>query len=72
MPYGCFVEFLPGKEGLLHISEISWTRLESVEAAGLKEGDTIEVKLLDVDPKSGKFKLSHKVLVPRPHDQEKK
>jgi len=72
MPYGCFVEFLPGKEGLLHISEISWTRLETVEAAGLKEGDTIEVKLLDVDPKSGKFKLSHKVLVPRPHDQEKK
>jgi polyribonucleotide nucleotidyltransferase len=71
MPYGCFVEFLPGKEGLLHISEISWTRLETVEAAGLKEGDTIDVKLLDVDPKSGKFKLSHKVLVPRPHDQQK-
>jgi polyribonucleotide nucleotidyltransferase len=68
MPYGCFVEFLPGKEGLLHISEISWTRLETVEAAGLKEGDTIDVKLLDVDPKSGKFKLSHKVLTPRPHE----
>jgi polyribonucleotide nucleotidyltransferase len=68
MPYGAFVEFLPGKEGLLHISEISWTRLESVEAAGLKEGDAIDVKLLDVDPKSGKFKLSHKVLTPRPHE----
>jgi len=70
MPYGCFVEFLPGKEGLLHISEISWQRLETVEEAGLKEGDAIDVKLLDVDPKSGKFKLSHKVLTPRPHDQK--
>jgi len=70
MPYGCFVEFLPGKEGLLHISEISWKRLESVEEAGIKEGDAIDVKLLDVDPKSGKFKLSHKVLTPRPHDDK--
>ncbi len=66
MPYGAFVEFLPGKEGLLHISEISWNRIEDMEHAGLKEGDTISVKLLDIDKKSGKFKLSHKVLTERP------
>jgi polyribonucleotide nucleotidyltransferase len=66
MPYGAFVEFLPGKDGLLHISEIDWKRLETVEEAGLKEGDEIEVKLLDIDPKTGKFKLSHKALLPRP------
>ncbi|MBR6589613.1 MAG: polyribonucleotide nucleotidyltransferase, partial [Bacteroidaceae bacterium] len=61
MPYGCFVEFLPGKDGLLHISEIDWKRLETVEEAGIKEGDDIEVKLLDIDPKTGKFKLSRRV-----------
>ena len=72
MPYGAFVEFLPGKDGLLHISEIAWKRLETVEEAGLKEGDEIEVKLLDIDPKTGKFKLSRKVLLPRPEKQEKK
>ncbi|MCD7899645.1 MAG: polyribonucleotide nucleotidyltransferase [Bacteroides sp.] len=66
MPYGAFVEFLPGKDGLLHISEIDWKRLENVEEAGIKEGDEIEVKLLDIDPKTGKFKLSRKVLFPRP------
>ena len=66
MPYGAFVEFLPGKDGLLHISEIDWKRLETVEEAGIKEGDEIEVKLLEVDPKTGKFKLSRKVLMPRP------
>lgn len=66
MPYGAFVEFLPGKDGLLHISEIDWKRLENVEEAGIKEGDEIEVKLLDVDPKTGKFKLSRKVLLPKP------
>ena len=71
MPYGAFVEFLPGKDGLLHISEIDWKRLETVEEAGLKEGDTIEVKLLDIDPKSGKFKLSRKVLLPRPDRPER-
>jgi polyribonucleotide nucleotidyltransferase len=71
MPYGAFVEFMPGKEGLLHISEIAWKRLESVEEAGLKEGDEIEVKLLDIDPKTGKFKLSRKVLLPRPERTEK-
>ena len=66
MPYGAFVEFMPGKEGLLHISEISWARIEDMEKAGLKEGDHIDVKLLEIDKKTGKFKLSHKVLTPRP------
>ncbi len=66
MPYGAFVEFLPGKDGLLHISEIDWKRLETVEEAGIKEGDEIEVKLIDIHPKTGKFKLSRKVLLPRP------
>jgi len=70
MPYGAFVEFLPGKDGLLHISEIDWKRLETVEEAGYKEGDTIEVKLLDIDPKTGKFKLSRKALLPRPERME--
>ncbi len=66
MPYGCFVEILPGKDGLLHISEIDWKRLETVEEAGLKEGDKINVKLLEIDPKTGKYKLSHRVLIPKP------
>ena len=66
MPYGCFVEFMPGKDGLLHISEIDWKRLETVEEAGIKEGDKISVKLLEIDPKTGKFKLSHRVLVEKP------
>ena len=69
--FGAFVEFLPGKDGLLHISEIDWKRLETVEEAGIKEGDEIEVKLLDIDPKTGKFKLSRKVLLPRPERQER-
>lgn len=72
MPYGCFVEFLPGKEGLLHISEIDWKRIETMEDAGIKEGDMIEVKLLDIDSKTGKFKLSRKALLPRPPKEEKK
>jgi polyribonucleotide nucleotidyltransferase len=71
MPYGCFVEFLPGKEGLLHISEIDWKRIETMEASGIKENDMIEVKLLDVDAKTGKFKLSRKALLPRPPREEK-
>ena len=66
MPYGAFIEFLPGKDGLLHISEMDWKRLETVEETGIKEGDEIEVKLIDVDQKTGKFKLSRKVLFPRP------
>ncbi len=68
MPYGLFCEFLPGKDGLLHISEIDWKRLEKVEDAGIQEGDKIEVKLIDIDPRTGKFKLSRKVLLPRPED----
>lgn len=72
MPYGCFVEFLPGKEGLLHISEIDWKRIETMDEAGLKEGDMIEIKLLDIDNKTGKFKLSRKALLPRPPKEEKK
>ena len=66
MPYGCFVEIMPGKEGLLHISEIAWKRLETVEEAGIKEGDHIQVKLLEIDSKTGKYKLSHRVLVEKP------
>lgn len=61
MPYGAFVEFLPGKQGLLHISEISWTRVEKVEDF-LKEGDSIKVKIVEIDKKTGKFRLSRKVL----------
>ena len=68
MPYGCFVEIMPGKDGLLHISEIDWKRLETVEEAGIKEGDHIQVKLLEIDPKTGKYKLSHRVLIEKPAD----
>ncbi len=63
--FGAFVEFLPGKQGLLHISEIMWKRLESMEGV-LNEGDKVKVKIVGVDPKSGKFKLSRKALIPRP------
>ncbi len=70
MPYGAFCEFLPGKDGLLHISEIDWKRLEKVEDAGIKEGDKVQVKLIDIDPKTGKFKLSRRVLMPRPPKAE--
>ena len=66
MPYGCFVEILPGKDGLLHISEIDWKRLETVEEAGIKEGDKIKVKLMEIDPKTGKYKLSHRILMEKP------
>ena len=72
MPYGCFVEIMPGKDGLLHISEIDWKRLETVEEAGLHEGDTITVKLVDIDPKTGKFKLSHRALIPKPEGYEER
>jgi polyribonucleotide nucleotidyltransferase len=65
VPFGMFVEILPGKEGLLHISEIEWKRLETVEESGLKVGDQVEVKLLDLDKKTGKLKLSRKALLPR-------
>ena len=72
MPYGCFVEFMPGKEGLLHISEIAWKRLETVEEAGIKEGDKIKVKLLEIDEKTGKFRLSHRVLEEKPEGWEER
>ena len=72
MPYGCFVEILPGKDGLLHISEIDWKRLETVEEAGIKEGDKIKVKLLEIDPKTGKYKLSHRVLIEKPADYQER
>ena len=72
MPYGCFVEILPGKDGLLHISEIDWKRLETVEEAGIKEGDKIQVKLLEIDDKTGKYKLSHKVLIEKPEGYEER
>lgn len=65
MPYGAFVEFMPGKQGLLHISEVTWSRLENLDGV-LSEGDSIKVKLLEVDPKTGKYKLSRKVLMPKP------
>jgi polyribonucleotide nucleotidyltransferase len=65
MPYGAFVEFLPGKQGLLHISEVSWKRLETMEGV-LNEGDMVKVKLIGMDHKTGKFKLSRKVLMPKP------
>ncbi|KIC93919.1 polyribonucleotide nucleotidyltransferase [Flavihumibacter solisilvae] len=68
-PYGAFVEFLPGKQGLLHISEVSWKRLETLEGV-LKEGDVVKVKLTGTDPKSGKFKLSRKILLPKPEGQQ--
>ncbi|MFW6043927.1 MAG: polyribonucleotide nucleotidyltransferase [Marinilabiliaceae bacterium] len=65
VPFGAFIEILPGKDGLLHISEIEWRRLEKVEDV-LSEGETVDVKLIDVDQRSGKLKLSRKVLLPRP------
>ena len=65
MPFGAFVEFIPGKQGLVHISEVSWKRLETLEGV-LNEGDVIKVKLIGTDPKSGKFKLSRKILLPKP------
>jgi len=72
MPYGCFVEIMPGKDGLLHISEINWNRLNTVEDAGLHEGDKIKVKLMEIDPKTGKYKLSHRVLEPKPESYQER
>jgi len=65
MPYGAFVEFMPGKQGLLHISEVSWKRLENLDGV-LNEGDNIRIKLVGLDPKTGKFRLSRKVLMEKP------
>jgi polyribonucleotide nucleotidyltransferase len=67
--FGAFVEILPNKDGLLHISEIDWKKVQKVEDV-LKEGDEVEVKLIDIDPKTGKLRLSRKVLLPRPPKQE--
>ena len=66
--FGAFVEFLPKKEGLLHISEISWKRLDTMEGI-FNEGDKVKVKLMEVDPRTGKFKLSRKALMPKPEQQ---
>ncbi|MBR5335463.1 MAG: polyribonucleotide nucleotidyltransferase [Bacteroidaceae bacterium] len=72
MPYGAFVEFMPGKDGLLHISEIDWKRFETMEETGINEGDKLQVKLLEIDPKTGKFKLSRKVLLEKPEGYEER
>ena len=66
LAFGAFVEFMPGKDGLLHISEISWDRVETMETSGIKEGDELTVKLIEIDKKTGKFRLSMKALQPRP------
>jgi len=65
MPFGAFIEFMPGKEGLLHISEIKWDRLENMDGV-LEVGEEVKIKLIDIDKKTGKFRLSRKVLLPRP------
>jgi polyribonucleotide nucleotidyltransferase len=70
MPYGAFVEILPGKEGLLHISEVEHRRLESLQGI-LKEGDPVKVKLIEVDRKTGKLRLSRKALLPKPEKKHK-
>ena len=72
MPYGAFVEFMPGKDGLLHISEIDWKRFETMEEAGINEGDKLQVKLLEIDQKTGKFKLSRKALIEKPEGYEER
>ncbi|MCC8119969.1 MAG: polyribonucleotide nucleotidyltransferase [Bacteroidales bacterium] len=66
MEFGAFVEFMPHREGLLHISEIAWERLDSMEVSGLKEGDEIDVKLIEIDKKTGKYRLSMRALLPKP------
>ena len=72
MPYGCFVEFMPGREGLLHISEMDWKRIETVEETGIQERDIIRVKLLEINEKTGKYRLSHRVLLPKPEGYEER
>ena len=70
MDFGAFVEFLPGKDGLLHISEISWNRIDKMDGV-LEQGQTIKVKLIEVDKKTGKYRLSHKALLPKPEPTAK-
>lgn len=65
MPFGAFIEFMPGKQGLLHISEVSWSRIDTLEGV-LKEGDRVKIKLVGTDPKTGKLRLSRKVLMDKP------
>ena len=72
LEFGAFVEFMPGKDGLLHISEISWNRLENMEVSGLKEGDEVTVKLIEIDKKTGKFRLSMKALQEKPEGFEER
>lgn len=66
LDFGAFVEFMPNRDGLLHISEISWDRLDNMEASGLKEGDEVEVKLIEIDKKTGKYRLSMRALLSKP------
>ena len=66
LDFGAFVEFMPNRDGLLHISEISWDRIPDMESSGIKEGDTVEVKLIEIDKKSGKYRLSMRALQPKP------
>ena len=66
LEFGAFVEFMPGRDGLLHISEISWDRLDSMDQSGLREGDKVRVKLIEIDKKTGKYRLSMRVLTPKP------
>ncbi len=70
MPFGAFIEFLPGKDGLLHISEIKWERVDNIDGI-LEVGEEVKVKLIDIDKKTGKFRLSRKVLLPKPKKVEK-
>ncbi len=72
MSFGAFVEILPGKDALLHISEIDWKRFETMEETGLKEGDPIQVKLIEIDEKTGKYRLSRRVLLPKPEGYEER
>ena len=69
MPFGAFIEFMPGKDGLLHISEIKWERLENMDGV-LEVGEEVKVKLIEVDKKTGKFRLSRKAIIPRPPKKE--
>jgi polyribonucleotide nucleotidyltransferase len=69
MPFGAFVEFMPGKDGLLHISEIKWERLEKMDGV-LEVGEEVQVKLIEIDKKTGKFRLSRKVLLPKPENKD--
>jgi polyribonucleotide nucleotidyltransferase len=69
MPFGAFIEFMPGKDGLLHISEVKWERLEKMEGV-MEVGEEVQVKLVEVDKKTGKFRLSRKVLLPKPEKKE--